>query len=74
MVTRKDYSQDTLRACESVLVELVHMLGEYRDQIVVVGGYVPFLLLSDAKERHAGTIDIDLALDFISDRAFYGSK
>lgn len=65
MVTsRRDYSADAVAAAKSVLVELVHVLGEFREQIVVVGGWVPGLLLTDAREPHIGTLDIDLALDF----------
>ena len=65
MVTsRRDYSADAVAAAKSVLVELVQVLGEFREQIVVVGGWVPGLLLTDAREQHIGTLDIDLALDF----------
>lgn len=36
----RDYSADQVEAARSVLLELVHLLGEYRDDIVVVGGWV----------------------------------
>lgn len=64
MTTRRDYNAESLQAARSVLIELVQILGEFRDQIVVVGGSVPGLLLRDAPEQHVGTLDIDLALDF----------
>lgn len=64
MTSRRDYGADAVAAAKSVLVELVQLLGEFRDQIVVVGGWVPGLLLADAREPHIGTLDIDLALDF----------
>jgi hypothetical protein len=64
MVTRRDYSAEGVEAAKSVLIELVQLLGEFRDQMVVVGGWVPVLLLMDAREPHVGTLDIDLALDF----------
>lgn len=38
MVTRSDYNQEAVEAAHSVLLELVHMLGEHRDRIVLVGG------------------------------------
>jgi hypothetical protein len=40
-VTYRDYSGDLVDAARSVLLELVRLLGEYRDDIVVVGGWVP---------------------------------
>lgn len=47
MVTsRRDYGAEAVAAAKSVLVELVQVLGEFRDQIVVVGGWVPGLLLA----------------------------
>lgn len=64
MVTRRDYSAEGMEAAKSVLVELVQLLGEFRDQMVVIGGWVPVLLLTDAREPHVSTLDIDLALDF----------
>lgn len=47
-----------------MLVDLGQVLGSYfEDSLVVVGGWVPDLLLSGAGERHVGSIDVDLALD-----------
>ncbi len=64
MTTRRDYNADALRATRTVLIELMQLLGEFRDHVVVVGGSVPGLLLSDSLEPHIGTLDIDLAFDF----------
>ena len=64
MVTRRDYTAEVVEACRAVLIELVHLMGEFRDHMVVLGGWVPVLLLPKATEPHAGTLDIDLALDF----------
>jgi hypothetical protein len=62
-VTRVDYSEQAVAAARSVLLELVHLLGEYRDSIVLIGGMVPRLLIPQAEESHIGTVDVDLALD-----------
>lgn len=63
MVTRRDYTSEAVAAAKSVLIELVHLLGHYRDEIVLVGGWVPELLLGDHVPPHTGSMDIDLALD-----------
>lgn len=62
-VTYRDYSADQVEAAKSVLLELVRLLGEYRDDIVVVGGWVPQLLLPQHPKQHVGSIDVDLALN-----------
>src|SRR3989304_3292285 len=64
MVTRRDYTAEAAEACKAVLIELVHLMGEFRDHMVVVGGWVPALLFPEAPEPYGGTLDIDLALDF----------
>lgn len=33
MVTRRDYTAEAVEAAKSVLIELTHLLGEYRDNI-----------------------------------------
>ena len=62
-VTKVDYPELAVRAAESVLLELVRILGEYLDHIVVIGGMIPKYLVPSAEERHIGSIDVDLALD-----------
>lgn len=45
------------------MLELVRLLGEYSDDIVIVGGWVPALLIPQEGERHVGSTDVDLALN-----------
>jgi hypothetical protein len=63
MVTRTDYNEILVKAAKSVMLELIRMLGEYRDEMIIVGGWVPALLLPSSAEGHVGSIDIDIALD-----------
>jgi hypothetical protein len=46
-----------------VLVDVGQVLASFHDAIVIVGGYMPDLLLPDAEPGHFGSIDVDLALD-----------
>src|SRR4030042_1379924 len=72
MVKMSDYGQPEVQACFSVIVEIITILGEFRDNIVLIGGNVPPLLIPSAKEKHPGSLDVDLALDFkkISNTAY----
>lgn len=58
-----DYSDRGAQAVYSVLLELGQVLGAYRNQFVVIGGAVPWLLFPNAVPTHVGTLDIDLSLD-----------
>jgi hypothetical protein len=60
MVTKFNYEKKEVDICLSVIVEIMTVLGEYRDSIVLVGGWVPYFLIEDKKEAHIGSIDIDL--------------
>lgn len=57
------YDDRSTEAVRRVLIDLAHLLGAYREQLVVVGGLVPSLILKALDEPHVGTMDIDLALD-----------
>lgn len=65
MVTRRDYTAEAVQAAKSVLIELMHLLGKYRDDIVLIGGWVPELLLPREPYPHVGSMDIDLALNHL---------
>jgi hypothetical protein len=64
VVSRSDYGEREVEACRSVLLELVHILGEFKDHMIIIGGWVPAFLFPRAEERHVGSLDIDVALDF----------
>jgi hypothetical protein len=52
----------------SHLLELMLMLRSYKEGLVIVGGWVPYFLLKKYQKKeisfqHAGSIDIDIAID-----------
>ncbi len=63
MVSRSDYSSDGVRAARAVMLELYRLRGAYKEQLVVVGGWVPNLLIPQEDEPHVGSMDIDLAIN-----------
>jgi hypothetical protein len=72
MVTRHDYTAEAVEAAHSVLIELFHLLGEYKDHIVLIGGWIPEILLPNNSNPHVGSMDIDIALNHrrISDEVY----
>jgi hypothetical protein len=57
-MNRTDYSADETQAAIKVLAELLTYLGAYRNDIVLIGGWVPFFLMQDIKieEPHVGSL------------------
>ncbi len=63
MVTVDDYNELAVQAARSVLLEILRVLGEYKDSIVLIGGWVPQMLFPNSEDLHTGSIDVDLAMD-----------
>jgi hypothetical protein len=61
--TAADYSSREVEAARRVMNELAHVLGSYSQAMVVVGGWVPELLLPAGKPPHTGSIDVDILLN-----------
>lgn len=38
---RSKYNKNQIQAARSVLLELMRLLGEYREYMIIVGGWVP---------------------------------
>lgn len=64
MVSKSQYGEKEVNACKAVLIELVHLLGEIKDEIVIIGGWAPTFLLPQSDDPHVGSLDIDVALNF----------
>ena len=58
-----NYDDRTTAAVKSVLVEIGQILGSFEGKFAVIGGAVPWLLLSESDMPHIGTGDVDLSLD-----------
>jgi len=63
MVTIKDYNKIAVKAAKAVIIELAHLLGEYRENMVLVGGWVPEFIFAEKIKPHCGSIDVDIALN-----------
>jgi len=72
MKLKSEYSTREIEACVIVMRELFTYLKPYRNQIVLVGGWVPYFLLEkytppgSEYDQHVGSLDIDIALDAFS--------
>lgn len=51
---------DSVAASRAVLIEIANVLGVFRDDLVVIGGWVPELLFP--RQGHMGSLDVDFAV------------
>ncbi|MHB8396301.1 MAG: hypothetical protein ACYDAZ_03765 [Thermoplasmataceae archaeon] len=63
-----DFEDQLIATSKSALIELMRTLRPYEESIVLIGGWVPYLLLESHRAsgdnfRHVGSIDIDLIVD-----------
>lgn len=59
----EEYTDRKVEAAKRALVDVMQVLASYEHCLVLVGGWVPELLIHDAEVPHIGSIDVDLALD-----------
>lgn len=65
--TANEYSSEQAEFVRATCLYVATKLGDYMEEIVIVGGLVPSLLinqnsLSEGFNRHAGTMDLDIGL------------
>ena len=58
-----DYNEGQKEAAYRVLVELINLFDEYKDDIRIVGGWVPALMFPG--EGHIGSIDVDVLINHL---------
>lgn len=62
-----DYSPETYERVQQALLHVATVLGDWMDQVTLIGGIIPSLLvppsaLPEGAEAHPGTTDLDMAL------------
>ena len=60
---QNEYGTRQVEAARRVLVDVGQVLSSFQDCLVLVGGWVPDLLITEAEEPHTGSIDVDFAID-----------
>ena len=60
----RDYNEGQKEAAHRILIELVNLFDEYRDDIRIVGGWVPDLMFPN--EGHIGSVDVDMLINHLN--------
>ncbi|MCD7951203.1 MAG: hypothetical protein LUG12_13235 [Erysipelotrichaceae bacterium] len=59
-----DYDVGQKEAAYKVLIELVNLFDEYKDDFRIVGGWVPYLMFPN--NQHAGSVDVDILINHLT--------
>ena len=59
-----DYSEGQKRAAHRILIEIVNLFNEYKDDIRIGGGWVPDLMFP--YQEHVGSVDVDLLINHLN--------
>lgn len=59
-----DYNKGQKEAAHRVLIELVNLFDEYKDDLHIVGGWVPDLLFPH--QEHIGSVDVDVLINHLT--------
>jgi len=77
--TAADYTPEQTELIRSATLTAATILGDYMDDLAVVGGLVPSLLIPQTElpagaDPHVGTMDLDLGLDLaiLDDQRYEG--
>jgi len=57
------HNERVIAATRQVLLEVFYLLEEFNDSLILVGGWVPVMIIPGAVDKHVGTIDVDLAIN-----------
>ena len=63
-----DMDEGLVKASQTILLEIMTVLGAYRDSLVLVGGWAPYFIVETFKADddnfiHVGSLDIDIAVN-----------
>ncbi|NCC01566.1 MAG: hypothetical protein EOM34_12985 [Clostridia bacterium] len=59
-----DYTEGQKEAAHRILVELINLFDEYKDDLRIVGGWVPDLMFPN--QEHIGSVDVDVLIKHLT--------
>lgn len=58
-----DYNEGQKEAAHRILIELTNLFDQYRDDIRIVGGWIPDLMFPN--QNHIGSVDVDVLVNHL---------
>jgi hypothetical protein len=57
------HKERVIEATHQVLLEVFKLLKNFRESLILVGGWVPIMIIPKGEDKHIGTFDVDLAIN-----------
>ena len=59
----KGHRERVTEATRQVLMEVFKLLEDFRESLILVGGWVPIMIIPESEDKYVGTIDVDLVIN-----------
>ena len=59
----KGHRERVTEATRQVLMEVFKILEDFHESLILVGGWVPIMIIPESEDKHVGTIDVDLVIN-----------
>ena len=57
------HKEKVITATHQVLLEVFKILENFHKSLILVGGWVPLVVIPEAEDKHVGTLDVDLLIN-----------
>ena len=57
------YKEIVIKATRQILLEVFKLLENFHESLILVGGWVPIMIIPEAENKHVGTFDVDLVIN-----------
>jgi hypothetical protein len=57
------HKEIVIKATRQILLEVFKLLENFHESLILVGGWVPIMIIPEAEDKHVGTLDVDLVIN-----------
>ena len=59
----RGHKERVIGATRQVLMEVFKLLEDFHESLILVGGWVPIMIIPESEDKYVGTIDVDLVIN-----------
>jgi hypothetical protein len=58
-----DHKNIAITGVRQILLEVFKLLEDFHESLILIGGWVPIMIIPEVEDKHVGTLDVDLAIN-----------